>query len=99
MIHYGPIPDGLYVLHDCDHGWCCNPAHLHLGTHADNMREASERHLFDGRRVGHVLHINPNVVRRRYAKGQSQQAIARALGIAQSSVSRIVRRIEHWATR
>lgn len=34
-----------YVLHWCDRQICVQPAHLHAGTHRDNMREASERGL------------------------------------------------------
>jgi hypothetical protein len=39
----GPIPDGMHVLHSCDVRACCNPAHLHIGTHQDNMREMWDR--------------------------------------------------------
>lgn len=42
IIHHGPIPDGLLVLHNCPgtHNRCCvNPAHLKLGTHKENAED------------------------------------------------------------
>lgn len=39
----GPIPPGLHVLHRCDVRLCCNPAHLWVGTNAENMADRDRK--------------------------------------------------------
>ena len=43
ILHNGPIPDGLWVLHQCDVPACVNPEHLFLGTAKDNNRDCAQK--------------------------------------------------------
>jgi hypothetical protein len=50
LIHVGPIPDGLDVLHHCDHSWCVNPRCLYLGTDIENAYDRTSRRRYRGGR-------------------------------------------------
>jgi len=39
ILFVSPIPDDVLCLHFCDESRCCNPSHLFLGTHKDNVQD------------------------------------------------------------
>lgn len=47
ILTHGPVTNGMVVRHQCDNPPCCNPAHLILGTMADNVADAIERGQWD----------------------------------------------------
>jgi hypothetical protein len=92
------IPEGLHVLHSCDNPGCCNPMHLRLGTHQDNMNDRQARgRTVRGERSGKVKLTKSQVtsIRAWSAAGHSQSTIAAAFGISKAQVGVIVTR-KQW---
>jgi len=58
IIHFGQIPNDLWVLHTCDNRKCVNPTHLFLGTPKVNHDDmvAKGRKIHRSGRVKPVQH-------------------------------------------
>ena len=87
MQFVGPIADGLVVMHSCDTPLCVNPAHLSVGTVADNKRDSvSKRRHTHG--LTHPRHkMNHEQVREIRAAVGRHRDIATRYGIHASTVS------------
>lgn len=89
----------VMVLHSCDNARCINPEHLRLGTHADNMRDCSERRRICGLRLTpeQVAYIRANYQPSRRG-GQGAQnpngfkGLGRKFNISHSSIRAVVER-------
>lgn len=99
----GALTDWQQVLHRCDNPACCNPKHLFIGTHLDNMRDRKAKGRYNTALRGeahprHNAKLTPELVleaRRLYAEGVSQSEIGRRWKLHSSVISRAVRG-ENW---
>lgn len=92
IITSGDIPPGTVVRHICDNPSCCNPAHLLLGTHADNVRDRVERGRGTrGSRQGTAILSEDDVIEifRLLSEGKAQTEVAAMYGVGKTTIHNI----------
>ena len=97
----GPIAEGLQCQHRCDNPPCCNPLHLFLGTHLDNMAQMRRKNRHPGAALGRkrqgwnpyskLTEDDVRMAREAYVLGTPQAHIAAYLGVHSAHISRVVR--------
>ena len=96
---HGKISTGGVVRHTCDQPSCINPAHLVIGSQADNVRDMFERNRQNkaqGEACGQskltpsqVIEIRQSYIKGKYGGGAG--ALAKRFGVSKPSVQAILR--------
>ncbi|EMH4072864.1 MULTISPECIES: HNH endonuclease [Serratia] len=89
--------EGLVVRHRCNNPSCVNPAHLLIGTQADNNRDrvyANRSHRPSGEKNCSAVLSESAVreIKRRHKRGLkvTHEALGREFGVSQATISRII---------
>lgn len=98
LANHQDIPDGMCVCHTCDNPPCCNPAHLWLGTHRENMQDRGRkgrgresREYGEDAAQSKFSTADVQAVLELVRGGMSQQKAGERYGMSQPHVSRLVR--------
>lgn len=95
----GKPPTGMEVCHKCDNPPCCNPSHLFLATHAENMTDKErkgrggqlkgEHHGASKLTAEQVLEIRARY--KKYSRNeQGSVALAKEFGVCLQSICEII---------
>lgn len=100
---HGSIPAGMNVCHRCDNTRCCNPNHLFLGTHRENMADmagkgraakiSNPKPTGDKSPCAKLLDAQIAEIRIRRSSGETITSLAAAYGVHHSYISRLARGI------
>jgi transcriptional regulator with XRE-family HTH domain len=90
------VPDDLKVCHTCDMTGCCNPAHLFLGTHQDNVDDMVQKNRHtrvpgENHGAWKLSDAQVDEIKARKAAGAVQKHLAQEYGVSEALISLIVR--------
>jgi hypothetical protein len=93
-------PKGMLVCHRCDNPPCVNPAHLFLGTYADNARDMRAKGRGNDARgerspSAKLTEQEVTTIKARLAAGETRAAIARDYPVHYTTIHAIYVG-EHW---
>lgn len=94
MLFRGPIPDGKFVCHKCDIRLCCNPDHLFLGSHRENMADMVAKGRGGGARgeaskKARLTEAQVRQIKVSLSLGSTQRAVAAQFGVHHTTVQSI----------
>lgn len=110
VVTNGAIPVGKFICHRCDNPACCNPAHLFVGTPADNSKDmARKKRSALGERNGmhnnplgtnrgernHAAKLTPEIAMQVFQATGTQREIGERFGLSQAQVGQIKRKV-NW---
>lgn len=86
LVHGVELQVSQFILHQCDNSLCCNPKHMRLGSHEENMAEMVQR---DRHGLPHetVKRIRVALMQKKL----TQQEIADLTGVSRATIGRIAR--------
>jgi hypothetical protein len=103
LVATGEDPGDFLVGHKCDNPPCCNPAHLFLGSHTDNVHDMLDKGRARPPRgeAHHTAKLTVEQVReirRRAARGEKLVVLSAEFGVSDGRLSDIVRYPDlHWS--
>jgi hypothetical protein len=86
---FGPIDDGLVVCHSCDVPACCNPAHLFVGTAAENVADRQRKGRHSRGEAHYAARLTESDVRFVLTSKDTHTALAKSLGVSVSAIAGI----------
>lgn len=92
----GVDPGRSFVLHSCDNPGCCNPDHLSIGSHRDNVADQVRRkRTSTGSKNGNSKLTDAQVLAIRMDQGTLHNELARRYGTSQANIT-LIRKGRGW---